>query len=198
MLLNMKKQITKKDILKLLNKDFEDISINQNIFRILEFKQCTLINDEPEELCVEVRSKFPSYVSIIRDLYNSDKYGCVRSDDFLGVSDFSIVPHIKAIVKQLEKDGYLYVEKQKCSYYTDFVINVECDKDSCNEVYFNAENLFTQEEKSYLESAIFLCTKGRNWKDYFINKILSEPVGSISLLISSISLIAMFLQIYLR
>ena len=185
----MTKQIRKKNILKLLRNNAGNLSMSRNLWRVLTFQKYEDIGtDEPEIFNIEVRFQHHNYISLARDFYSSDEEGIIRNGAF-GNEDFSFIPLLQTIVEQMKDDGYVYINKQKCDYHTDFGKEVEYDENGMNEIYIDAKKYFSQDELRFLETSITLTTKGQSWFSFVKENILSEPIGIISLIISFISII---------
>ena len=190
----MAKEITKKQILKLLNKSQDNLSNEPNLWRILTFQKIDTKYSQPEDFDVEVRFQNHNYVSIARDLYDSDSYGMIW-DGPRGSTDFSHIPSFKSLIKQLSDDDYISIEKQTVHYNTDYDMQVEYFEEGPQEVYMAADKLFSEEERILLETSIILTTKGQNRFEFWKDKIISEPIGIFSFFVSLASLVISIISI---
>lgn len=190
----MSKNITKEEILKLLRNSQKNLLNQPNLWQVLTYKKIDSDeNNQPIGFDVEVRFQNHNYVSIIRDLYNADIYGNIQKGPF-GSSDFSYVPNLKNIINQLAQDGYITVEKQRVDYHTEYGLKLEYDEDGRQEIYLNAGELFSDNEKELLETSITLTTRGQSNLEFWRDKINSEILGSLSFVIACISLIISILK----
>jgi hypothetical protein len=165
-------------------------SRNPNIWRVLTFEKITGDCKGIEEFDIDVKFQHPNYISLIRELYNANKKGNIRCDDNGGISDdFLFVPYLQLLIKQLENDGYVSLGFQKCTYETEFGKSETYGPDGLDESYINAEKFFSVAEKKALETSIMLTTKGQSELSFFREKIISEPIGILSLVLSIISII---------
>lgn len=188
-------EINKKQILKSLRENSGMLSKHPNSCRVLFFKKHEMVNGEAEEFDIEVRCKHKNYISLVRELYDADNYGTIRKGA-LGSNDFSYISALQILVKQLEKDEYLFINKQECSYHTEFGRKMIPDgQGGLNDDYdMNAKRFFSAEEQRLLETSIELTTKGQSQLESWREKINSEPIASISFIIAAISLIFSILK----
>jgi hypothetical protein len=190
----MSKNITKEEILKLLRNSQKNLLNQPNLWRVLTYKKMDSDEDnQPVDFDVEVRFQNHNYVSIIRELYNSDIYGNIQKGAF-GGSDFSYVPNLKNLINQLAQDGYIVVEKQVVDYDTEYGLRFEYNEDGKHEIYLNAGEFFSDNEKELLETSITLTTRGQSNLEFWRYKINSEILGSLSFVIACISLIISILK----
>jgi hypothetical protein len=186
----MLKEITRNDVLNTLRQHEIRFSKHPNSNNIITLPRQEWNEDAqcPEFFDVDIRFSHPSYIYLLSELFSADK-NMIRDGNF-GVDIFSLVPRIKTIVEQLKDDGYLKTEPQKCSFHTEFgKVTVYSDPDGepvhhPYESYINAEVRFSKEELLILNTSIRLTTKGQSRKLFIKEKLLSEPIGSFSLLIS--------------
>lgn len=183
-------KLKKNKILKMLRDNYSVLSKYPNGWKSLFFKKIET-NEKLElvEVDIHVRHQYENYISLARRLYGADIYGEVRQGAF-GSNDFSYIAALKVIIKQMEQDGYLKLAKQKPIFFTEFGKTVEPDGngDIC-ERYISAEKFFLDDEKELLETAILLTTKGQNKFSFWVDKIISEPVGVVAILLSIASLL---------
>jgi len=186
----MLKEITRNDVLNTLRQHEIRFSKHPNSNNIITLQRQEWNEDAecPEFFDVDIRFSYPNYIFLLSEFYSADK-NMIR-DGNIGVDIFSLVPRIKTIVEQLKDDGYLKIESQKCSFYTEFgKVTVYSDPDGepiqhPYESYINAEVRFSKEELLIFDTSIRLTTKGQSRKLFIKEKLLSEPIGSFSLLIS--------------
>lgn len=188
----MVKEITKREIIKLVKNDLKNLSDQPNLWRVLIYKKMDIDkNNQPIDFDVEVRFQNPNYLSIVRDLYNADIYGNIHEGPCSN-HDFSYVSNLKNKIDQLVQDGYIVTRKQEINYHTEYGKKNEYSEDGGQEIYVDAKKLFSKEEQEYLETSIVLTTKGQKKLDFWKEKFFSEPVGFVSLIIAIISLIISF------
>lgn len=149
---------------------------------------------EPDKAIIEVRFPNHNYYTIIREIYYTDVHNTVwhklsNNTTSIGFSDQDIIPRLKVIISQLENDGYVMLQSQKCRYFTEYGKEEGCDESGHYDIYKDAKKFVSIDEQKDLETAIILTTKGQNWLSSWRNKIISEPIGLLSLLIAVISLI---------
>lgn len=190
----MASKITKKEIIKLLQNSQKNLSDQPNLWRVLTYKKMDFNkNDQSIDFDVEVSFQNHNYLSIARDLYNADFYGNISEGSFSNL-DFSYVSNLKNIIKQLIQDGYIVTEKQKVNYYTEYGKKTEYNEDGQYEIYLKADKFFLKEEKDIFETSLILTTKGQNSIEFWRDKVNSEIIGSLSLIIACISLIISILK----
>ncbi|NTV44903.1 MAG: hypothetical protein HGA67_04445 [Candidatus Yonathbacteria bacterium] len=190
------KKMKQRDVLRLLRNNHRRGFLNpynfSRVFIYQKYKSSDNENVEPEALEIEVSFKYYNYPAIIRDFYNSDKYGhFFDNEDVIGYfDDFCLVPDLKILIKQLEEDGKLYREKQKVNYYyTDYGLEFIPYADGQHVLLNDGRNFFSKDEQESLETALILTTKGQNRIYFLWDKILSEPIGLFSLVLALISII---------
>ncbi len=192
----MLKKITRNDVLNTLRQHEIRFSKHPNSNNVITLERQEWNEDAecPETFDVDVRFSYPNYIYLLSRLFNADK-NMIRDGSF-GIDIFSLVPRIKTIVEQLQDDGYLIIDTQKCSFHSEFrkeTVYLDPDGDPVSnpfERYINAEATFSKEELLVLSSSIRLTTKGQSGKIFLKEKFLSEPIGFISLLISFAALLA--------
>lgn len=200
----MLKEITRNDVLFTLRKHEERFLKypNSNNVIILERQEWNEDAECPEPFDVDISFSYPNYIYLLARLFNADK-NMIR-DGSLGIDIFSLVPRIKTIVEQLQDDGYLIIDTQKCYFHSEFrkeTVYLDPDGDPVSkpfERHINAEAGFSKEELLALSSSIRLTTKGRSGKLFIKEKLFSEPIGAFSLLVSVAALLVSVLSIFLK
>lgn len=192
----MLKEITRHDVLAMLRKHdawFSRHPNSQNVI-ILERQEWNEDAKQPESFDVEVHFTHPNYIYLLSELYGANK-SMIRDGGF-GIDIFRLLSRIKMLVKQLEDDGYLKLEMQGCSFHTEFCKEIVYEYpdgepvDYPFERYINASTKFSKDELLALNTSILLTTKGQSRMLFIKERLFSEPVGTFSLLISLVALLA--------
>jgi hypothetical protein len=206
-LVNMLKEITRKDVLNTLREHEIRFSKHPNSNNVitLERQEWNEYAESPEPFNVDVRFSHPNYIYLLSRHYSADK-NLIRDGGF-SVDIFSLVPRIKTVVEQLQDDGYLKIYSQECSFYTEKEASPEPFDEEYDYMemekaeyqirtgepykrYIDAKKKFSEEELLALNVSIILTTKGQSRKLFIKERFFSEPIGAISLLISFIALLS--------
>ncbi len=208
----MLKEITRNDVLNTLRKHEIRFSKHPNSNNIITLERHEWNEDAecPDPFDVDVRFSHPNYIYLLSMHYDANKN--IIREGGLGVDIFSLVPRIKTIVEQLQDDGYLKIQSQDCSFYTEkeeyhepFGEEYEYREMEKAEYqirtggvykqYIDAKKRFSEDELLALNVSIRLTTKGQNSTLFIKEKFFSEPIGAISLLVS---LVALMLSVFLK
>jgi hypothetical protein len=208
----MLKEITRNDVLNTLREHEIRFSKHPNSNNVITLERQEWNEDAEclEYFDVDVRFSHPNYIYLLSMHYGANKN--IIREGGLGVDIFSLVPRIKTIAEQLQDDGYLKIQSQECSFYTEKEEYLEpfgeeyeyremekaehqIRTGEAYKRYIDAKKRFSVDELLALNVSIRLTTKGQNSTLFIKEKFFSEPIGSISLLIS---LVALLVSVFLK